>query len=98
MLNWDDAVCRKAAGEIKSRVFPFSVRSELSYGMYVSPPFGTGEDADSMIVYRDHDARSIPLLPSGSWASPASTTWRMRSPPAVWRSFPACGRTLLPGY
>ncbi|GAB7053784.1 UDP-N-acetylmuramoyl-L-alanine--D-glutamate ligase [Paenibacillus sp. YK5] len=62
VLNWDDAVCRKAAGEIKSRVFPFSVRSELSYGMYVSPPFGTGEDADSMIVYRDHDGAEHPVI------------------------------------
>lgn len=62
VLNWDDAVCRKVAGEIKSRVLPFSVRSELPFGMYVSPPFGAKEeDAKNLIVYRDHDGVEHPI-------------------------------------
>ncbi|MBP1156279.1 MULTISPECIES: UDP-N-acetylmuramoyl-L-alanine--D-glutamate ligase [unclassified Paenibacillus] len=64
VLNWDDAVCRKAAGELKSRVLPFSVRSELAHGVFVSPPFGgEGEDAEGVIVYRDNEGVLHPIVP-----------------------------------
>lgn len=64
VLNWDDAVCRRVSEELKSRVLPFSVKTELTYGLFVSPPFGTeGEDKEGMIVYRDHEGAVHPIIP-----------------------------------
>jgi len=55
ILNWDNPVCRQIAREVKAGVLPFSVKEELGYGMFVSPPLFDREvpATDKRIVYRD---------------------------------------------
>jgi UDP-N-acetylmuramoylalanine--D-glutamate ligase len=55
VLNWDNPVCRRLANEVKSSVFPFSIREELEYGVYV-------RKEDKHIVYRDHEGTVHPIL------------------------------------
>ncbi|MDO3678145.1 UDP-N-acetylmuramoyl-L-alanine--D-glutamate ligase [Paenibacillus ehimensis] len=63
VLNWDDPVCRKTAGAIRSSVLPFSVREELPYGLFVQPPLAAGdEDTVHTIVYRDKDGQAHRIL------------------------------------
>lgn len=75
VLNWDDAVCRAIASQVKSQVLPFSLVERLEYGFYIEPPYPiegefTGgdtpvaaDDVNRTIIYRDRNGNTIEILP-----------------------------------
>jgi len=66
VLNWDDPVCREAAGGVKARLLPFSMKERLEEGVCIEPPFGeAGDDGDSgrMIVLRRRGEPDTPIVP-----------------------------------
>ncbi len=59
VLNWDDPVCRSAAGRTQARIVPFSYSQELTNGVYLEH----GADAgSSVIVYRDENGHKRVVL------------------------------------
>lgn len=73
VLNWDNPVCRQTTDSIRSSVLPFSVREELSYGLFVQPPLAAGdEDTVHTIVYRDKDGQTHRILPVRELGIPGS--------------------------
>jgi UDP-N-acetylmuramoylalanine--D-glutamate ligase len=55
VLNWDDPVCRRIAGDAKASVLPFSIKQELPYGMFVQPSYSEADipSTERKLVYRD---------------------------------------------
>jgi UDP-N-acetylmuramoylalanine--D-glutamate ligase len=55
VLNWDDPFCRELVPYVKASILPFSRSEELTYGVFVSPSYITGQDDDLMrrIIYRN---------------------------------------------
>ncbi|KIL41748.1 UDP-N-acetylmuramoyl-L-alanyl-D-glutamate synthetase [Gordoniibacillus kamchatkensis] len=58
VLNWDDAVCKQLAKNLRAKLLPFSRREPLPYGLYVRP-------GDSMLVYRDTAGAEHPIVRVG---------------------------------
>jgi UDP-N-acetylmuramoylalanine--D-glutamate ligase len=74
VLNWDDPVCRTIAGAVKASIFPFSIKEELSYGVFVQPSY-SDKDVPSTarkIVYRDREGTIHTILPVSELGIPGS--------------------------
>lgn len=56
IINWDDPVCRKLLAGIRSKVFPFSTKTSLSYGVYL-------DSETDRLVFRDEHQETVPILP-----------------------------------
>ncbi|GIP36390.1 UDP-N-acetylmuramoyl-L-alanine--D-glutamate ligase [Paenibacillus sp. J2TS4] len=54
VLNWDDTECRLLSTKVKARVLPFSMKEELSEGVYLRRHAETGR-LERDVVYRDQD-------------------------------------------
>jgi UDP-N-acetylmuramoylalanine--D-glutamate ligase len=70
VLNADDPVCRAAMSVVKAKVIPFSLESQLEYGVCLSRPSegSTIEDPAELIkaselIFVDDLGRSHPILP-----------------------------------
>ena len=73
VLNWDQPVCRRIAGEVKASVLPFSVTQELEYGVFVSPGLNMEAAAgERTIVYKDRAGAVHTILPVDEVGIPAS--------------------------
>ncbi|MDF2963990.1 MAG: UDP-N-acetylmuramoylalanine--D-glutamate ligase [Paenibacillus sp.] len=74
VLNWDDAVCRHMAGQLKASVFPFSIKEELKYGVYVQPSLTNTAvpTSEKSIVYRDRQGGLHTILAVSELGIPGS--------------------------
>ncbi|MCZ8518774.1 MULTISPECIES: UDP-N-acetylmuramoyl-L-alanine--D-glutamate ligase [Paenibacillus] len=78
VLNWDHAVCRKVAEGLKSQVLPFSIRTEMEYGLFIQPPFPEGAEGElaaaeeRKLVYRSKDGELTEILPVKELGIPGS--------------------------
>lgn len=72
VLNWDDPVCRKAMQQISAAVVPFSIREELDFGVFTSPPLAGGSGEGSRIVYRDRQGQLHPIMAAAEMGIPGS--------------------------
>ncbi|NOU95403.1 UDP-N-acetylmuramoyl-L-alanine--D-glutamate ligase [Paenibacillus sp. LMG 31456] len=74
VLNWDDPVCRRIAGEVKASVLPFSIKEELEYGLFIQPSLSdkTIPTTEKQLVYRDRQGLLHNILSVSQLGIPAS--------------------------
>ncbi|TXK72089.1 UDP-N-acetylmuramoyl-L-alanine--D-glutamate ligase [Paenibacillus sp. N3.4] len=65
ILNWDDAVCRNLLSTLSAKVFPFSMKEALSFGVYL-------ETSTDNLVYADGHGHIQTILAAKDMGIPGS--------------------------
>ncbi|SDM90570.1 UDP-N-acetylmuramoylalanine--D-glutamate ligase [Paenibacillus sp. yr247] len=65
ILNWDDAVCQSLIPTLRAKLFPFSMKAALHFGVYF--------DVESeVIVYANGQGQVLPIMPAREMGIPGS--------------------------
>jgi UDP-N-acetylmuramoylalanine--D-glutamate ligase len=65
VLNWDDAVCQSLIPALRAKLFPFSMKEALHFGVYFDVESET-------IVYANGQGEVVPILPAREMGIPGS--------------------------
>ncbi|OPH47514.1 UDP-N-acetylmuramoylalanine--D-glutamate ligase [Paenibacillus ferrarius] len=65
ILNWDDAVCRALIPTIRAKVFPFSMKEILAYGVYFDEKTGA-------LIYANGKDQAVPFMQASEVGIPGS--------------------------
>ncbi|MBP1961391.1 UDP-N-acetylmuramoyl-L-alanine--D-glutamate ligase [Paenibacillus aceris] len=65
ILNWDDPVCQSLLPTLRAKLFPFSMKETLSYGVYYDQPSET-------LVYANGQGEVVPIMPAREMGIPGS--------------------------
>ncbi|MEC0229729.1 UDP-N-acetylmuramoyl-L-alanine--D-glutamate ligase [Paenibacillus alba] len=65
ILNWDDAVCRSLIPTIRAKVFPFSMKEILAYGVYFDENTGA-------LIYANGEDQAVPFMQASEVGIPGS--------------------------
>ncbi|NQX65465.1 UDP-N-acetylmuramoyl-L-alanine--D-glutamate ligase [Paenibacillus alba] len=65
ILNWDDAVCRSLIPTIRAKVFPFSMKEILAYGVYFDENTGA-------LIYANGEDQAVPFMRASEMGIPGS--------------------------
>ncbi|MDF2644939.1 MAG: UDP-N-acetylmuramoylalanine--D-glutamate ligase [Paenibacillus sp.] len=65
ILNWDDEVCQSLIPSLKAKLFPFSMKEKLSFGVYF-------DVETEVIVYANGLGQVQPIMPASEMGIPGS--------------------------
>ncbi|MDQ0900145.1 MULTISPECIES: UDP-N-acetylmuramoyl-L-alanine--D-glutamate ligase [unclassified Paenibacillus] len=65
ILNWDDEVCQSLIPNLKAKLFPFSMKEKLSFGVYF-------DVETEVIVYANGLGQVQPIMPASEMGIPGS--------------------------
>lgn len=65
ILNWDDEVCQSLIPSLKAKLFPFSMKEKLAFGVYF-------DVETEVIVYANGLGRVQPIMPASEMGIPGS--------------------------